>query len=217
MKKIIALASLLMVSLNAVAQEKAITVAYESGHIPVSSSVEIEAEYLALELQLNASADSAAERAALTSSLINALTLAATKDLSFEFQVADLAVAPYARGAPERSDSPGSTHYLLTLLSPEETVYDATQKLHSFLKQIQVPDKTSITAGKTALAVSDPESYRDQLLHLLEKELKTLAKVYGGSTRIHLHGLETPVNVRRKNDKKVSLYLNHQVSVEMKP
>ncbi len=213
MKHITALAVFLSLTLPAYAEEKTIAVAYDATAAPVTSTIDIAAEYVAMEIAVSSSADTPSQRLKLTKKLLAALSLAATKDLSFEFQMGDVSSEPVDLSTTQPATS--SNYYVFTNLRPNSDIYTATQDIYNFLKTVKKPSKTSITLGEVGLALAEPEHYRNQLLNALQKSLKRTQDVLGEDSTVTLTGLENPVYLRRKDDKKITLFLDYKMRIEL--
>ena len=214
MLKVITLIFLLF-SFNAYAEFSAIVIAYGAGDVPVNSSIDIDAEYVAMSVSLSSDAKYPSERAELISKLQSSINLSASKSSNIDFQQGVISLSPREESSFSISKSygrsSGSSFYILSKLGNGKDVYAATQEIYAFIANIKRPDDTSFSLGNTSLAISSPQNYRGQLLEKVKAEIKSTKEVIGSSYKVTIAGLENPVIVRQKNDRQVTLFLDYRV------
>lgn len=216
MKTIITLAFIL-ITFTARADFSAIVIAYGAGNVPVNSSIDIDAEYVAMPVSLSSDAKYPAERAKLISKLQSAVMSAASSNPNIDFQQGVISLSPQEKSSFSISksygSSSGSSFYILAKLATEKDIYTVTQDIYSFLGRIQKPDDTSINLGNTSLAISSPNQYRTQLLDKIKKEIESTKLALGPNYKVTISGLENPVIVRQKNDKQVTVFVNYWIEL----
>ena len=206
---------LLFISVNAYAGLSAIVIAYGTGDVPVNSSIDIDAEYVAMSVSLSSDAKYASERAKLISQLQSAVSEAASTNSNIDFKQGVISLSPREKSSFSLSKSygrsSGSSFYILSKLGNEKGVYAATQEIYSFISRIKKPDDTSLSLGNTSLAISSPEKYRNKLLEQVKTEINTTKSILGSAYKSTVSGLENPVVVKQKNDKQVTLFLDYRI------
>lgn len=207
MKKLIAISVVLFLSVTAYAETVPIVIAYDADAAPVGSTIDVDAEYVAISLTLSSDATSPLERLELIEQLQASILLAATRDLAVKFERGDLSVAPSA----SEPSTVGSHFYILSTLGREQSVASAAQSLYAFIDGIKKPSQTSVSLGEPVLALSSPQNYRNQLLSLIKKEITATKDILGSDLDVSILGLETPVLVRKSNDKKVTVFIDYQL------
>ena len=202
-------------SLLSFAGSSAIVIAYGTGNMPVNSSIDMNAEYVAMPVSLSSEAKYPSERAKLISKLQLSISSAASKALNIDFQQGVISLSPREKSTFSLSKSygrsAGSTFYILSKLGDRKDVYAATQDIYSFIGRIKKPDDTSLNLGSTSLAISSPNQYRNQLLEKIKVEINATKETLGSNYRVMISGLENPVVVRQKNDKQVTLFIDYRV------
>ena len=193
----------------------AIVIAYGTGEVPVSSSIDINAEYVAMSVSLSSDAKYPSERAKLISKLQSVISSSASNNSNIEFQQGAISLSPQEKSSFSISKSygrnSGSSFYILSKLSNEKDVYETTQEIYSFINRIQKPDDTNLSLGNTSLAVSHPEQYRNKLLEKVKEEIIVTKKILGSGYKVSISGLENPVVVRQKDDKQVTVFIDYRV------
>ena len=206
---------LLLSSVNAYAGFSAIVVAYGTGDVPVNSSIDVDAEYVAMSVSLSSDAKYPSERAKLINKLQSLISSAASQASNIDFQQGVISLSPREKSSFSISKSygrsSGSKLYLLSKLGNGKDVYAATQEIYSFVSRIKRPDDTSLSLGNTSLAISSPQSYRGQLLEKVKAEISSTKEVIGAGYKVTISGLENPVVVRQKNDKQVTVFIDYRV------
>lgn len=208
---------LLLLSINTHAEFSAIIIAYGTGNTPVNSSIDVDAEYVAMPVTLSSDAKYPSERAKLISKLQSLISGAATTNANIEFQQGAISLSPSEKSSFSISKSygrsSGSSFYILAKLDRGKGVYAATQEIYSFIGRIKKPEDTSLRLGNTTLAISSPHKYRNQLLTLVKDEIANTKTALGEGYKVSISGLENPVIVRQKNDKQVTLFIDYRVEL----
>ncbi len=214
MFKIIALAFSLL-SFNAYAGFSSIVIAYGTGDVPVNSSIDIDAEYVAMSVSLSSDAKNPAERLKSISKLQFLISSAAAKNPGIEFQQGVISLSPREKSSFSISSSygrsSGSSFFILSKLGDKKDIYTATQDIYNFIGGIRELEDTSLSLGDTSLAIKSPSKYRSQLLDQVKDEVNATKEILGASYKSSISGLENPVIVRQKNDKQVTLFIDYRV------
>lgn len=206
---------ILFLSVNVHAGGSFIVIAYGTGKTPVSSSIDVDAEYVAMSIALSSDAKYPSERAKLISKLQSTISGAAATNANIEFQQGAISLSPSEKSSFSISKSygrsSGSSFYILAKFDRSKGIYTATQEIYSFIGGINKPEDTSLRLGNTTLAISSPKKYRSQLLSLIKEEIKNTKSVLGEGYKVSISGLENPVIVRQKNDKQVTLFIDYGI------
>ncbi len=205
----------LLLSVNSYAGFSAIVIAYGTGDVPVNSSIDIDAEYVAMSVTLSSDAKYPSERAKLISKLQSAISSSASSDPDIDFQQGVISLSPREKSSFSFSKSygrsSGSSFYILAKLDNGKDVYAATQDIYSFIARIKKPEDTSLSLGNTTLAISSPNQYRKQLLEKVKEEIDITKNILGAGYRASISGLENPVIIRQKDDKQVTLFVDYRI------
>lgn len=206
-----------LLSFNAHAGFSAIVIAYGTGNTPVSSSIDADAEYVAMSVTLSSDAKYPSERAKLISQLQSTISSTASANANIEFQQGAISLSPSEKSSFAISKSygrnSGASFYLLAKLEGGKGVYAATQEIYRFIARIKKPEDTSLRLGNTNLAIGSPSKYRNQLLTLIKEEIERTKAALGGGYKVSISGLENPVIVRQKNDKQVTLFIDYRIEL----
>jgi hypothetical protein len=193
----------------------AIVIAYGTGDVPVNSSIDIDAEYVAMSVSLSSDAKYPSERAKLISKFQSEISNSASSDPDIDFQQGVISLSPREKSSFSFSKSygrsAGSTFYILAKLDNSKDVYTATQDIYSFIASIKEPEDTSLSLGNTTLAISSPNQYRKQLLEKVKEEIDITKNILGSGHKVSISGLENPVIVRQKDDKQVTLFIDYRI------
>lgn len=202
-------------AINANAGFTAVVIAYGSGDVPVNSSIDVEAEYVAISVSISSDEKYPAERAKLINKLQSAIKSETSKTDDIDYQQGVVSLSPREKSSFSFSKSygrsSGSSFYLLSKLSKGKDVFAATQDIYKLIESVKKPDDTSISLGNTTLAISSPDKYRTELLRKIKSEVESTKKEIGTSFKVTITGLENPVIVRQKNDKQVTLFIDYRL------
>lgn len=208
---------LFLFSSNVYAGFSAVVIAYGTGDVPVNSSIDIEAEYVAMSVSISSDAKYLAKRAKLIKNLQDTISSAASEVESIDFQQGVISLSPREKSSFSLSQSyggnSGSRFYILSKLENGKDVYSATQDIYNFINSIKRPKDTSLRLGNTSLAVGSPNDYRSQLLAKMKSEINATKEALGSAYKVSVSGLENPVVVRQKNDKQVTLFIDYRVQL----
>ncbi len=192
-------------------------IAYVGGNIPVNASIDINAEYVALPITVTSDARQASERASLIRQAQSTIQTAAAATPGIEYEQGAISLSPRDRSSFSISKSygrgEGSRFYVLSKLESGEDIYTTSQKIYSFIRSITIPDDTGLSLGETSLAIDSPASYRSQLLTKISEELQDYKSIFGADYRVKVSGLESPVLVKEKNHRQVTLFIDYRIEI----
>jgi len=215
MKKILFIV-LLTLSVNSYAGLSAVIIAYGTGNVPVNSSIDIDAEYVAMSVTLSSDAKYASQRARLIKQLQTQISTASKTHPNISFKQGMISLSPRENSTFSISKSynrhSGSKLYILSKLDNNTDMYNATQAIYNFINKIKKPEDTSISYGNISLAIDSPNKYRNQLLVKIKDEIDSTKNVLGSKQKVTVKGLQSPVIVRQKNDKQVTLFLDYKIN-----
>jgi hypothetical protein len=106
--------------------------------------------------------------------------------------------------------------YVLGALKQDTNVFTVTKRIYQAISTIASGDGTKITLGNTALGLSEPEKYRNQLLNLISKSIGETKKSLGIAGSTEVDGLENPVAVMQLNEREVVLFINYSLKIQTK-
>ncbi|WNC68174.1 hypothetical protein RI845_16810 [Thalassotalea nanhaiensis] len=208
---------LLVISVSANAGLLKVVIAYGTGDVPVNSSIDVDADFVALSVTITADAKMPAERAKLINKLQNIINSKASQATNIDFQQGVISLSPREKSSFSISRSYGrnseSKFYILAKLDDSKDIYSATQEIYNFISQIEIPEDTNLRLGNTSLALASPEQYRSQLLNKIKAEINSTKEVLGTEYKVSISGIENPVIVRQKNDKQVTVFIDYQIQL----
>lgn len=105
---------------------------------------------------------------------------------------------------------------LLAKMGPTDTVFDRTAVLNDFVENIDLPSGVKALFVSSGIALLNPASYREQLLHMLANELEMLRGVFGVNTEIQLNGLDRNVQVAQLDEANLELSLPYNLVAKTK-
>jgi hypothetical protein len=131
-----------------------------------------------------------------------------------------LSAKPISKFASISSYSGGSSeadlHILVPFKGKNRDVFTCASTIRIFLNDIIMPGKASIQLGSIQLAADNPEQYRLTLLQMISEDVAKTKEKLKADGKTQLSGLESPVLVRQSDDENVEIFINYQLSVEMK-
>jgi hypothetical protein len=196
-----------------------IAVAYDPA-VP-AMRLRMPADFVALPVKMECDLKDAARR---TDAMENALhtladAIAKAPDLLIRPGVVSLADGRTSysfTSSKEDYDVSSAQLYILAPLKPGVSLFSATRRIYRTVAAINFGDDMKVNLGDTALAMSDPEQYRPQLLSLLPKAVNEARKALGAPVTFAIDGLQNPVSVMQLNEREVLLFINFQLSVQGK-
>jgi len=120
-------------------------------------------------------------------------------------------ISSYSGGSSE-----ADLHILVPFKGNNRDVFTCASMIRTFLNAITMPGKANIQLGSIQLAADNPEQYRPVLLQMISEEAAQTKEKLKADGKVQLSGLESPVLVRQSDDENVELFINYQLSVEMK-
>ncbi|MCI0498851.1 MAG: hypothetical protein L0Y36_04095 [Planctomycetales bacterium] len=114
-----------------------------------------------------------------------------------------------------RTQSSAAQLHILAKLDEKSDIYDCAIRIKGFLDSITLPSKVKLELGQIQLAVKNPEEYRSAILKKIGDDVEFVKTAIGHNGKITLSGLEQPVLVRQVDDRKVELFINYSMAVEL--
>jgi len=197
------------------ADSSTVIVAFDRVDISNNSFIDVNADYAAVSMTLSSDAKYPAERIKLLKQLLTTIESAAKKDNSIVLQKENVSVSPRKESSLSFSKmysaSNRTTVYLLSPLSANSDIYQATIKIYAFISSIEKPDDTEISLSDISLAINDSSKYRDDLLKKLKAEIDSTKEIIGTNYKVSIAGLDNAVLVKQLNDKQVRLSINYSL------
>jgi hypothetical protein len=103
--------------------------------------------------------------------------------------------------------------YLLMPLNKGD-VFRTASEIAKRVKEIKAPGKASYNMSSIKLGVENPESYRTEIMNLINKDIMKIKETLKSKAKFALRGLESPVLVRQVDDTQVELFIDYQLSIE---
>lgn len=203
---------LVFLSVSANAGLVSIWVAVGKGTPPVQSYLEIEPEYVSIQLTLKGDSKSAIERHDLIRKLESYVVLRASENSEIDVVYGEVSLSSrepsgfksYGRGSE-------SNIYLIIKLDDDAKIYEATKKLYKFIQKIKLPEDTTLTYGATKLAIANPEKHVVSLISKIGNELKATKEALGVSLKVKVTGLSSPVRIVEIKNRKLAAYLPYVI------
>jgi hypothetical protein len=105
----------------------------------------------------------------------------------------------------ESGSAPVGLLQISTRLEDNDDIYQATNRLVSFVQSLRLPAKATPRLGPVAISVADPEQYKDALLQLVKERVERLRKLLGDSLIVDIANIQAPVEVAPINARQVRL------------
>jgi len=115
----------------------------------------------------------------------------------------------------ERHKDEGSAvkSYLLIRLDESTNVFSATRQATEFVSGIEDIGQAKASIGRAVLGVENPEQYRGDLLEEIAEEVASLKKHLSPNASVQVSGLESPVRIRQKDGRVVTVFLSYTISI----
>jgi len=110
-------------------------------------------------------------------------------------------------------ESSQATVYLLMPLNKGD-VFRTASEIAKQVKNIRAPGKASYNMSSIRLGVENPETYRTEIINLINKDIMKIKETLKSKAKYSLRGLESPVLVRQVDDTQVELFIDYQLSIE---
>jgi hypothetical protein len=114
-----------------------------------------------------------------------------------------------------RTKSSAAQFHILAILDEKNDIYDCAASIKGFLDSIVLPSKVKFELGQIQLAVKCPEDYRIDILKKIGEDVDFVKTAIRYNGKITLSGLEQAVLVRQVDDRKVELFINYTMAVEL--
>ena len=114
-----------------------------------------------------------------------------------------------------RTASSTAQLHVLTKLGEDEDIYDCAMRIKGFLDTISLPSKAKVELEQIRLVVRNPEDYRRALLKKIGEDVEVVKESIGYNGKITISELQRPVLVRQVSDRKVELFINYSMAIEL--
>lgn len=114
-----------------------------------------------------------------------------------------------------KSSAPTSTAnlFIVAPLTKDRDVFQVTRDITAFVQTLQRNDQTHVSFGATSLGIEDPERFREQLLPLIQEDIKQVRSALGNAKSFEVSSLESPVAVLQKDDKNIIVFIPYKLKV----
>ncbi len=188
---------------------KEVIIASNTRSVPVHSSIDIDADYVVATLTFWSETRSAEQRTTELNAFAESLNTIAQSESGIDLQKGTISLSATEKQKSARSSR---SHIILFYeLNENNNVYSATQAMNTFIQKIQAPKNMTYNLGNTNLAIRNPAQYRDKLLRTIRADIDETKQSLGEQYKVSVSGLEKPVVVRQKDDKKVTLYIDYKL------
>jgi hypothetical protein len=114
-----------------------------------------------------------------------------------------------------RAASSTAQLHVLFKLGEKEDIYDCAIRIKGFLDTISLPSKAKFELEQIRLVVKNPEDYRKAILKKIGEDVKVSKEALGYDGKMTISQLQQPVLVRQINDRKVELFINYSMAIEL--
>jgi len=114
-----------------------------------------------------------------------------------------------------RSKTSTAQIHILARLDAKNDIYDCAIQIRRFLDSVKLPSKAKFSLGEIQLTVKNPEQYRAEILKKIGEDAEFVKSALGFNGTILLAGLDQPVLVRQVDDRKVELFIDYSMSIEL--
>jgi len=105
--------------------------------------------------------------------------------------------------------------HILAKLDKKTDVYACATRIRRFLDSVKMPGKSYHSLGQIQLTIKNPEQYRRDILMRISKDVDFVKSIMQTTGKISITGLEHPVLVRQVDDRKVELFINYSMTMEL--
>lgn len=193
-----------------------------SGEKTAAVSVEKDADYASIAVEIRSDQkEPAAQYAEIKQIEEQILSKAAErKDLEIHRGPISLSAEPVKTSLAVssglyRTKSSTTQLHILAAFDTKSGIYDCAARIRSFLDSIKLPAKAEFELGPIQLAVKDPQQYRAAILKKIGEDVEFVKESIGVNGKVIISGLGQPVLVRQVNDRKLELFINYAMTVEL--
>jgi hypothetical protein len=189
------------------------------GRTPVSVSLDVPADYVAVSVYIRGTAKDPVARIEEVQNAKAKLFQAVSRNKLLEVQWVKSSFSTeegssFKIGSRYDADAE-SQLYVLGKVGGAHDVDEVTKEIIRAVSSVRAGD-TKISTGNTALGIAKPEQHRSKLMALIQEELKRQRAAFGAVQAVEITGLEAPVIVTQKNDREVTLFLPYQFKLVTK-
>jgi hypothetical protein len=214
--KLLATAALCITTTLCHAESALINFAGQAPHIPVTSSIELPADYAVIPVNFYSRDDDPIKNLDNLHKITDAITEAAkqahikthagTTTLPGSLQTAK------SFGSSISSPASGTSLQLLIPIQGRD-INQAGREALAFLKGIPKIDQTQLMISTPTLAIDNPERYRERLLGQIHTSLQQTLAQFGNPKSFQIAGLESPVAVFQTDDSHVAVYIPYRLQI----
>ncbi len=113
------------------------------------------------------------------------------------------------------SASSAAQFHVMVKLDEDTDVYASATRIRGLLDSVELPGKTSYRLGQIELAVANPEKSRREILEKISEDVEFVRTAMPSSGQVSITGLEGPVLVRQVDDRKIELFINYSMTMEL--
>ena len=192
-----------------------------SGDKNTAVSFEKEADYISMSLTLVSNQKDTSKQFSEIKQLQDMIISKAKEVSGIEIHKGPITLSAVASFSKIGSYSPHfrpSTAQLniLARMDDQTDIYDSANRIQDFLYSIKNLEKDDYTLGEIQLVVKNPEDYRQLILEKISKDIAFIKSTMKTEGTITLTGLGNPVLIRQIDDRKVELFINYSMAIELK-
>lgn len=102
---------------------------------------------------------------------------------------------------------------LITRMGPKDTVFDRSAFLNEFIDGVDLQGKVNVLYVSSGIGLLQPDKYRNEILKLVAKEVRSLVSIFGSHTGYQIRGLDKKVQVRQIDEVNLELSLPYQLTL----
>jgi hypothetical protein len=192
-----------------------------SGSKPTAVSLEKDADYVAMSLVIGSNQKEPNARFAEIKRAQNMITAKAgeTKGILIHKGPISLSPQPMSKLSIVSSASYGRSStaqlHVMARLDDKTDVYVCASRIRRFVDSIEMPGKIYRSLGQIQLGMSNPKQYRPAILNLIAADVAFVKETMQTSGNVSITGLEQPVLVRQIDDRKVELFINYSMKLDL--
>ena len=209
-------------ALGSISSSSASFVIAFSGEKTTAVSLEKDADYVSVSVEIQSSQKDPIEQIKEIKLAKNAIINKAKETEEIEIHEGPISLS----ATPEKFSFAVSSGYyrgqssttqlnIMTKLDEKIDIYDCAIRIRHFLDSVKLPSKAELSLGKIQLTVKNPEQYRAEILKKIGEDVEFVKSSIGHNGKVTISGLEQPVLVRQVDDRKVELFINYSMTIEV--
>lgn len=88
-------------------------------------------------------------------------------------------------------------------------VATASEQVEAFVEDIPATGRSYMSTGDTVLAITDPDQYRDEVVHAIAQESTRYAGMFGSGYGVEIRGLDSELYWQQASETEVFLFIEH--------